>query len=122
MDSLSRPQCGQRGESILSIRCRYVLSGTCLVRSCVTRLACALPYSAISFRYLFDGMVGSILVSLGNQGEQDQQCFHRALSSHANFCFIANGLIGSGSLLRKLGRTAAKLVLSVAAALASASA
>ena len=70
MDSLSRLQCRQRGESILSIQCKYALSGTCLVCSCVTRLACTLPYSAISFRYLFDGMVGSILVSLGIGGSR----------------------------------------------------
>ena len=78
MDSLSKLQCGQRGESILSIWCKYALSGTCEVQSCVTRLACALPYSVISFWYLFDGMVGSILASLGNRGEQDQRYFHQA--------------------------------------------
>ena len=104
------------------MRCKYVLSGMCLVQSCVTRLACALLYPVISFWNWFDGMVGSILMSLGKRGEQDQLCFHWALSSCTYFCFDADELIGSGLLLRKLGRSSARLVLSAVAALASTSA
>ena len=87
-----------------------------LVRSCVTRLAYALPNPAISFWNLFDSMVGSILDSLGKRGEQAQLYFHRALSSCMYFCFEADELIGSGVPLRKLGRSATRLVLSAVVA------
>jgi hypothetical protein len=72
--SSSIPHAGHRGVSLRLIRYRYLLSGMCPVRSCISMLDSFLGRSSVSLRNFDDGKEASILLVRSNRGE-DFHCF-----------------------------------------------
>ena len=113
---------GQHGESTLPIQCRKVLSGACLVLSCIRTFACTLVRSSVAHKKAGEGSLASILAIFHHLGDLAHNSLHCTRSSSLKAAAAATRLTGNSSSRVSTGSIMPRLEPSSTAFLASASA